>query len=141
MTTYIPVKHQEKNYSILTTSAPKHHAQHISAMPVSSFNLHTTAKSKPVGKEYMYFQIDGKSAQTAKCVKSMIMTRVIDCVLSIYTSEQQYVMHKGMLQSPHIKYHMKNIFIDQSLSNRSIFEHICLKNTRKLYQHAGQFDD
>ena len=31
----------------------------------------------------MCFQIDGKYAQDAKCVKLRIMTKVIDCVLSI----------------------------------------------------------
>ena len=57
-------------------------------MPVCSFNLHTYVKLTSVGKYYMCFQIDGKSAQEAKCVKSKIMTNVIDYVLSIDTFEQ-----------------------------------------------------
>ena len=50
MTTYSPVKQQEKNYSIPTSSTTKTHAQHFGAMPVCYFILHTTAKSMPVGK-------------------------------------------------------------------------------------------
>ena len=46
-----------------------------------------------------------------------------------------------MLQSPRLEYHMKNIGIDQSLCNRSYFEHNVLNNIRKIYQHAGKCDD
>ena len=46
-----------------------------------------------------------------------------------------------MLQSLRLKYHMKIVGIEQSLSNRAIFEHICLKNIKKLYQHVGNCDD
>ena len=69
----------------------------------------------------MCFQIDGKYDQTAKCVKFRIMGKVIDCVLSIDTFEHQYTVLKGMLQPPCLKDNMKNIGIDQSLSNRVIF--------------------
>ena len=61
----------------------------------------------------MYFQINGKSSQAAMCVKSRIMTNVVDCVLLIDTFEQQCVVIKGILQSPRLKYHMKTIGIDQ----------------------------
>ena len=61
----------------------------------------------------MCFQIDGKSAQAAKCVKSRIMTKVIDCVLSIDEFEQKNVVLKGMLHSPRIKDHVKTIGIEQ----------------------------
>ena len=63
------------------------------------FNLNTTAKLPPAVKDYVCFKIDGKSAQVAKCVKSRIMTKVIDCVISIDIFEQQCVLLKGMLQS------------------------------------------
>ena len=36
---------------------------------------------------------------------------------------------------------MKTIGIDQSLCNRSSFEHKCLNNIKKIYQHAGKCDD
>ena len=52
----------------------------------------------------MCFQKDGKTDQAARCIKSSIMTKVIDYVLLIDTFEQQYVVIKGMLQSPRMKY-------------------------------------
>ena len=45
-----------------------------------------------------------------------------------------------MLQSPRLKYHTKNIGIYQSLINSDIFEHIYIKNIKKLYKHAGKCD-
>ena len=44
-----------------------------------------------------------------------------------------------MLQSPRIEEYMKTIGIDQSLSNRSSFEHKCLNNIKKIYQHADKW--
>ena len=46
-----------------------------------------------------------------------------------------------MLQYPSIEDHMKTIGIEQSLSNRSSFEHKCLNNIKNIYQHAGKCDD
>ena len=45
----------------------------------------------------MCFQIDGKYAQAAKCVKSRIINMVVYCVISIDTFEQQCFALKGML--------------------------------------------
>ena len=70
----------------------------------------------------MCFHIDGKSAQASTCVKSKIITKVIDCVLYVNISVQQCVMLKCMLQSYCLKYHINTIGIDQSLSNSAIFE-------------------
>ena len=36
---------------------------------------------------------------------------------------------------------MKTIGIDLSLCNRSYFEHKCMNNIKKIYQHAGKCDD
>ena len=69
------------------------------------------------------------------------MTKVIEYVLSIDKFEQKCVVLEGMLQSPRLKYHMKTIGIDQSLSNSALFEHICIKNINKLYQHAGKCEN
>ena len=85
----------------------------------------------------MCFQNDGKTAQAAKCVKSSITAKVIDSILSIDT----FVLLKGMLQLPHCKYHVKTISIDQSSSNNAIFEQKCLQNIKKLYKHAGKYDN
>ena len=106
---------------------------------MSLLNLNTPKNLPPVGKEYMCFQIDGKSILAAKCVKSRIIPKVVDCVLFVDTCEQQCVVLKGMLQSPCIKDYMKNIGIDLSLSNSGLFEHRCLQKTKKFYQHAGNF--
>ena len=46
-----------------------------------------------------------------------------------------------MLQSPRLEDRMQTIVIDQSLCNRSSFEHKCLNNIKKIYQHAGKCDD
>ena len=78
----------------------------------------------------MCFQKDGKTAQDARCIQSMIMTKVVDSVLSIDTFEQQCVVLKSILQSPRLKDHVQTIDIDQSLSNNAIYEHKCLENIK-----------
>ena len=50
MMTYSPVKHQEKNYSVPTTSNPNQHAQRIGATSVSLLHLYTPTNSPLVGK-------------------------------------------------------------------------------------------
>ena len=74
----------------------------------------------------MCFQKDGKTAQDTRCVKSRIMTKVVDYILSIDTFEQKCVVLKGMLQSPLLKDHVQTIGIDQYLSNNAIYDHKCL---------------
>ena len=66
---------------------------------------------------------------------------MIDFVLSIDKFEQQYVVLKGMLQSPRLKDHVQTIDIHPSLSNNAIYEHKCLENIKKLYKQAGKCDD
>ena len=75
---------------------------------------------------------EGKYDQATRCIKSRIMTKVIDSVLSIDTFEQKCVVLKGMLQSPRLKYHVQTIAIDQSLSRNSIYGHKCIENI-KMY--------
>ena len=69
------------------------------------------------------------------------MTKVIYYVISIDTSEQQYVALKVMLQSPRLKNHVHNIGIYQYLRNNAIYEHKCLGNIKKLYEQSGKCDD
>ena len=45
-----------------------------------------------------------------------------------------------MLQSSRLEDHMKTISIDQSSFTRFSFEHICMNNIKKIYQHAGKCD-
>ena len=101
------MKHKEENCSITTTSTINNHAQHIAATSMNLVNLHTTTILYPVGKEYVRFQNND-------------------------TFEQQYFVIKGMLQSPHLKYYVKTIGIDQPLSNSSLYEYKCLENIKKL---------
>ena len=61
----------------------------------------------------MCFKKYGKTAQAARCIKSRIMTKVIDSIISINKFEQQCVVLKGMLQSTRLKYHLQTIDIDQ----------------------------
>ena len=84
MTKFIPVKHKEKlyhfnhfNYKSSCTT----YCCHINEF----LKLHTTANLPSVGKEYMCFQNNGKTAQKEKCIKSRIMTKVVDYVLLIGT--------------------------------------------------------
>ena len=75
---------------------------------------------------------EGTSNQAARCIKSSMMTKVIDYVLSIDKFEQQCVVLKVMLQSLLFKDPVQTIGIDPSLSNKTIYEHTCLENI-KIY--------
>ena len=66
---------------------------------------------------------------------------MVDFVLSMDTPEQKCVVLKGMLKYPWIKDHVHTIGIDSPLSKNTIYEHKCLENIKKLYKHAGKFDD
>ena len=134
------MRQQENIYSIPTTSNTHHRAQRIATTSSSMLNLHTTTRLPPVGKEYMCFQNYGKTAQAARCIRSRIITKVIDSVLSIDTFEQQFVVLKGMLQSPCFKDHVQTIGIDQSLSNNDLYEYKCLQKINKLHKHSGKCD-
>ena len=46
-----------------------------------------------------------------------------------------------MLQLTRLKYHTKNIGIDQYLSNWESFERNFFNNIRYIYQHSGKCDD
>ena len=117
-------------YKISTISTPNHHSKCIASASSSRLNSNTPTKLPPVGKYYMCFMKEGKYYQAARCIKSRIMTKVIDSVFSIYTFEQQCVVFKGMLKSPRLKDHVQTIGIDKSLSNNAIYEHKCLENIK-----------
>ena len=85
----------------------------------------------------MCFHIHGRSSHAAQCVKSRIVNKAIDYIPSIEKFEQQYVVSKVVLQSTRLEDHMKTIGIDQSLCNRSTFEHKVLNNIKRIYQHSG----
>ena len=58
------------NYSVQATSTTTHLTPFDATLPIASVKLHTTIELSPAGKEYLCFQINGKSSHTAQCVKS-----------------------------------------------------------------------
>ena len=117
-----------KIYSIQTISTPNHHTQGIATTSSSILYLNTPTILLTIGKQYMYFQNNGKTAQAARCNKSRIMTKVIGYVLSIDTFEQQCVVLKGVFQLTQLKDHVQTIGTDLSSSNNAIYEHKCIEN-------------
>ena len=130
-----------QNYSVQATSTSTNLKPLNDTLPILYVKLHTTTELPPSGKEYLSFHINSKSSHAAQCVKSRIMNKYIDSILSINTYELQCIVIKGMLKSPRLEYHMKTIGIDQSLVNRPSIEHKFLNNIKKIYQHAVKCDD
>ena len=69
-------------------------------------------KLHPPVKEYLCFQMGGKTAHAAHCSKSHLFTEFIDLILEIELFEQQCVILKLLLQSDRLKQHMVTIGID-----------------------------
>ena len=113
----------------------------ITTLPLAPFDLTKTSELPPVRKEYLCFQVDSKSTHAAQCVKSRVLNKAIDSIVYIDTFEQQCVVIKHMLQSSRLEDHLKTIGIERSSFTRSSFEHRCINNIKKIYQHAGKCDD
>ena len=120
-----PRKH---NISVQATSTPPWLTPLITTLPLLPVQLPKRTHLPPLGKEYLCFQVDNKYPHAAQCVKSRVLNKVIDSILSINTFEKKCVVIKCMLQSSRLEYHMKTIGIDQSSFTRSSFEHRCIKN-------------
>ena len=76
---------QKQNYSVQATSTTTHLAPLNATLPILSVKLHTITKFLPAGKEYLCFQINGKSSHASQCVKSRIVNKAIKYILSIDT--------------------------------------------------------
>ena len=113
----------------------------FTTLPILPVELPKTTQLPSLGKEYLCFQVDNKSPHAAQCVKSRVLNKVIDSILSINAFEQQCVVIKCMLQSSRLGDHMDTIGIDKSSFARSSFEHICMNNIKNIYQHAGKCGD
>ena len=133
-----PRKH---NLSVQAKSASTSLTPLITTLPLPPVQLPKTTQVPPVGKEYLCFQVDGKSPHSDQCVKSRILNKSIDSILYIDTFEQQCVVIKCMLQSSRLEDHMKTIVIDQSSITRSCFEHRFMNNIKNIYQYEGKCDD
>ena len=72
----------QKTINITTISTPNHNSQRISSTSSSTLASNTPTILPPAGKEYMCFLKEGKSYQASGCIKSSIITKVIDYILS-----------------------------------------------------------
>ena len=88
---------QKQNYSVQDTSTTTHLTSLNTTLTISYVNLHATTKLPPARKEYFCFLIDYKSSHAVQCVKSRIVNKAIDYILSIDTNENKCVVNKGML--------------------------------------------
>ena len=70
----------------------------ITTLHIVPVVLPKTTELPPVGEEYFYFQVNRKSPHTAQCVKSSILNKAIDSILSIDIFEKLCVVIKCMLQ-------------------------------------------
>ena len=86
----------------------------ITSLPLLPVELPKTTHLPPLGKEYLCFRVDNKSPHAAQCVKSRVLNKAIDYILSINIFEQQCVVIKCILQSSSLEDHMKTVGIDQS---------------------------
>ena len=68
--------------------------QLITTLPILPVELPKTTQLTPLGKEYLCFQVDNKSPHAVQCVKSRVLKKVIDSILSINTFAQQCVVIK-----------------------------------------------
>ena len=118
------LKPKRHNISVQTTSTPPRLTPLITALPILPVELPKTTQLPPLGKEYLCFQVDNKSPHDAQCVKSIVLKKFIDYILSINTFEQKFVVIKFLLQSSRLEDNMKTIGIDQYSFARFSFEHI-----------------
>ena len=132
---------RKQNISVQATSTTPCLTPLITTLPLAPVQLPKSTQLLPVGKEYFCFRVDNRSPHAAQCVKSCILNKSIDSFPSIDTFEQQCVVIKCVFQSSRLDDHMKTFGIDQSSFTRSSFEHICMKNIKKIYQHVGKCDD
>ena len=80
---------RKQNYSIQATYSPPHLTPLNTTLPILPVELHTTNKLTLDGKEYLCFQVNSKSSHAAQCVKSQIINKAVDHILSIDTFGQR----------------------------------------------------
>ena len=77
------------NYSVQAIYTPPCLTPLNTTLTIAPVDLDKTKQSTPAGKEYLCFQINSKSPHAAQCVKSRILNKAIDYILSIDTFEKQ----------------------------------------------------
>ena len=90
---------KRNNISVQATSTPPRLTPLITNLPILPIELPKIIQLPPLGKEYLCFQVENKSPHAAQCVKSRVLNKVIESILSINTFEQQCVVIKLLLQS------------------------------------------
>ena len=76
---------QKKNISVQATSIPPCLTPLINTVTLTPVELPKTTQLPPVGKEYLCFQVNRNSPHAAQCVKSRVLNKAIDSILSIDT--------------------------------------------------------
>ena len=69
---------EKQNFNTSTISTPNHHSQRIASTLSSRLNSNTPMILSPADEEYMCIQKDGKTEHAVRCIKSRIMTKVIN---------------------------------------------------------------
>ena len=90
---------QKQNISVQATYAPHRLTPLITTLPLLPVKLPKTTHLPPLCKEYLCLQVDNKSPHSSQCVKSRVLNKAIDSILSINTLKQKCVVIKCMLQS------------------------------------------
>ena len=89
---------QKQNISVQATSTPPCSTPLINTVPLAPVELPKTTQLPSVGKEYLCLRVNSKYHHAAQCVKSRILNKAIDSILSIETPEKKCVVIKVMLQ-------------------------------------------
>ena len=76
---------QKQNISAQTTSIPPCLTPLITTLPLAAVESPKPTELPPVGKEYFCFQVNSKYPHAAQCVKSRVLNKAIDSILSINT--------------------------------------------------------
>ena len=73
------------NISVQAKYTPPRLTPLITTLPILPVELPKTTQLPPLGKEHLCFQFDKKYPHAAQCVKSRLLKKVIDSILSINT--------------------------------------------------------
>ena len=74
---------QQQNISVHAISTPLSLTPLITTLPLAPVELTKTTELPQVGKENLCFQVNRKSPHAAQCVKSRVLNKAIDSILSI----------------------------------------------------------
>ena len=94
-----PLNPQKNNHGVTAQSAQILLGSDLLKFQQKNRNHRQGQKLTPPLKEYLCFQMGGKTAHATQCYKSRALTKVIDLFLDIESFEQQCVMLKKLLQS------------------------------------------